>query len=142
MRAYCQFCGRPHEKFVKTHEKACPVNPTNNKAILIWLKEFIDRSSSYAEVLVIPDAKEYKGFARSKGILGYRSVRQMFEEREWWDIIIELVSIGIENDVVTPDEFPQYYRSLYDNFQFIPVKEFNQAVKHISEQENAHLGYN
>lgn len=142
-KVYCSYCGKQiNAKFIKKHTKECPINDENLKKILIWIREFIDKSSNFTEVLVIPEAKHYDAFSKANKILGYQSLRKMFEEREWWDIVIDLVAIGIENNVVTDDEFPNYYRSLYDNFLFLTEKDFIERYKRLSNHEDSHLGYN
>ena len=132
----CEWCSRKiHSRVSTSHKAMCPLKPENARTILLWIKQYIERSSSLKKVKLYPKAVRYNEFARQKKLLSYNSMRRTFKGMKWKDIIEAVIWIAVERDYVTLDDFPPSYRSLYHPTQYIEPNAYRSAMTKIEVEE-------
>lgn len=138
----CKYCGlNVTRSLLNHHTSRCPLSRSNLNRILVWIRDFIERSSQFGRIRIYPSAVSYNIFARRNRILSYNSLRRIFPGLEWKAILENLVEIAIKGNYVTEDEFPPFLRSLFSSTQFLSHIDFNYKIQLIDTIEASLLGH-
>lgn len=136
----CKYCGLEITRsLLERHYEVCPLSGNNLRRILIWIRDYIERTSHFSKIKIYPKAVEYNIFAFRNKILSYNSLRRIYPLHSWKEIIERLVEDGVRRNVVSIDDFPPYMRGFFSSTQFLVSRDHMYKVDLIDVEETAIL---
>lgn len=136
----CKYCGlKVTRNLLSRHYRMCPLSENNLRLILIWIREYIERFSTFQNIRIYPKAVSYNIFADRNSILSYNSLRRIYPGEDWKTIVELLVTSGVKRNLITDDEFPPYVRAFYSSTQFLEPSAARLKTELIEIEESALL---
>lgn len=139
----CIYCG--DENGTRKHESYCPYSPKNIKVITDWLKEYVEKESKFNKQLKpFPSPKELDNFLESNKIMRLKTIKKRYFDVEGIkleDWLSQLVSIGIDNKVLSEEDFPLYILYIWDTWLFKTREEYTRCYKMAIEFEDSNSNH-
>lgn len=135
----CCYCGYSVSRGSMTsHEKKCILNPQNLRKFMIWLKDRMLTLSTFEDgVMIFPTITEFNLWAVDNKIHAVTQIRRAFGDvlNTFEEIFLEIVDIGIRQNVTTEEEFPVFIKYIFDSYCGLPFNEFKQRMMEVYDYE-------
>jgi len=132
----CPYCSYELAFGLDSHIKKCVLEPENHRKFMLFVKKVILTRSDFKKGVILPQEYEYNDFADEYDLFSSRHLKRIFDILDGWDeILLEIIDIGIRQNVVSEEEFPPFLRYIFDAWCFLPLKEFQTRLKEVIEYE-------